>query len=426
METIKFGQGIFSKLALAAATLAFCGCAYQGHSLVDPENHNNTFYGMTKQPGVHFTQQSVPSDVFSVQLNCDERETFAAPVNFRVDRRMQLPTQPLNMMSMNDAIENDAVPLSPGDMIEVLIENGDGFSGRYIVDNNGYINLPLLPPVDAAGHPPFHVAQQIEMSLIKKEIFQPSTAMVSIQVLHWAGIEVGVSGAVFKPGRVLINGKGPAGISKDKLDAYGDFANTRLLSEALRAASGIRPDAKLEQVILIRKGWQIEVDMTGVLTGDPVADYPLIAGDRVIVPSTGCFQPHLVRLSQITPTGFRVFMSNLIDSANSNAQAAVGKYSSSFPYGARLLQAAVSANCVGGKEWTNAPRKVLLASQHPITGETQVIERSVEQLMRMSHRDDVNPFLMPNDAIACYDSSVTNIRDIAGTVLDILAPLKFL
>ena len=34
----------------------------------------------------------------------------------------------------------------------------------------------------------------------------------------------------------------------------------------------------------------------------------------------------------------------------------------------------------------------------------------------------VNPYLMPNDAVACYDSAVTNVREVARTVTDILSP----
>jgi hypothetical protein len=119
-------------------------------------------------------------------------------------------------------------------------------------------------------------------------------------------------------------------------------------------------------------------------------------------------------------------MSNLIDSAGDNSSAAVGQYSTSLPYGTRLLQAAVSANCVGGKDWTNAPRRVVLSSKNPITGETQVIERSVEDLMTMPNKAQINPYLMPNDAVACYDSTITNYRDIAKTLAEIIVPFKLL
>jgi polysaccharide export outer membrane protein len=164
--------------------------------------------------------------------------------------------------------------------------------------------------------------------------------------------------------------------------------------------------------------------MTGVLTGLPVKDLALVSGDQIIVPTSGCFQPHLVRPSQITPKGFRVFMSNLIEPSQSNANAAVGSFSSSLPYGSRLLQAAVSANCIGGKQMTNAPRTVILASKNPLTGEVQVLKRSVEVLMRNPQAADINPYMMPNDAIACYDSATSNVRDIARALSEIISPFK--
>ena len=49
----------------------------------------------------------------------------------------------------------------------------------------------------------------------------------------------------FNPEQYLINKK-PTGIQNaEHLEAYGDYSTTRLLSEAIRAASGIRPDAKI-------------------------------------------------------------------------------------------------------------------------------------------------------------------------------------
>jgi len=69
---------------------------------------------------------------------------------------------------------------------------------------------------------------------------------------------------------------------------------------------------------------------------------------------------------------------------------------------------------------------VLLASKNPLSAKTEVIERSVEQLIRQGHEEGMNPYLMPNDAIACYDSDVTNFRDIARTIGDIISPLKLL
>lgn len=399
------------------------GCT-QTHSLGNPKNDTTFFYGDNSEKGVHFKQSSVPEQVFSVDKNCDHRTDFGAALNYRIDQPLDFTPNLSVLGHQPRGLQANSLPLSAGDLVEVTIENGEGFNGRYVVSTAGTITLPLIPAVRASGMMPEQIAEKLELSLIRANIFQPETAKVAVHVLNWAAVEVSVTGAVFQPGRVLINHQRAGNVMKERTEAFGDFSVKRLLSEALRAASGIRPDAKLDQVILLRNGWRVDVDMTGILTGNIVSDYSLIAGDQVIVPSTGCFQSHLVRPSQITPKGFRVFMSNLIDSAESNSSAGVGRYSTNLPYGTRLLQAAVSANCIGGKEWTNAPRKVMLASKHPINGETQVIQRSVEELMRSASREDINPYLMPNDAVACYDSDVTNLRSVANAISEIVAPFK--
>lgn len=420
----KFKNRCVVIITLAVFIMMLSGCAH--HSSDDLDKAEMRFYGTPGDDGDIFLHEQSPKDLFAAGLDCRNFQNMGAAVNYRIDK-------PLGLTAANDIADDRIDPilakgllLSPGDLIEVHIEDGEGFNGRYIVNNSGAIKLPIIGTIDAAGATADTLETNVELELVRKQVFQPTSAIVTIQVLNWSSIEVSVAGAVFQPGRVLINKKDLKSNQLERLDAFGDYSPTRLLSEALRAASGIRPDAKLDQVILLRKGWQVQVDMTGILTGKLVKDYPLVAGDRVIVPSTGCFQPHLVRPSQITPKGFRVFMSNLIDSAGDNSSAAVGRYSTSLPYGTRLLQAAVSANCVGGKDWTNAPRRVVLSGENPITGEIQVIERSVEELLTMPSKGDINPYLMPNDAIACYDSSVTNFRDIARTIADILLPFKLL
>lgn len=413
-------------LALLVFVLLLTQACTQHHALKTPENPSHKFYGTPAEQGEVVKQAYAPSDLFASDLDCRQSEWRYANVHYRIDSVIKNLPQAMPTRAMQSALIESEMTLSPGDLLELQLENGEGFNGRYIVSNKGALNVPYLEPIPVLGLNIYQVKEKIELALIRADIFRATSLSMSLQVLEWAEIDVLVSGAVFAPGRQFINKKSNDGYVSEKLQAKGDYSNTRLLSEALRAASGIRPDAKIDQVILVRNGWQFQVDMTGIMTGQPVKDVPLIAGDQVIVPTTGCFQRHLARPSQITPKGFRVFMSNLIDSAESNSNAAVGRYSTNLPYGSRLLQAAVSANCVGGKQWTNAPRKVILASNNPLTGRYQVVERSVEELLRQAHDEQQNPYLMPNDAIACYDSDVTNIRDIAGFMMDIVKPLAIL
>jgi hypothetical protein len=48
--------------------------------------------------------------------------------------------------------------------------------------------------------------------------------------------------------------------------------------------------------------------------------------------------------------------------------------------------------------------------------QTGVIQRSIEELVRSANRDAVNPHLMPDDAIACYDSSVTEFAAVMSVL----------
>ncbi|MBK9078857.1 MAG: hypothetical protein IPL91_06840 [Hyphomicrobium sp.] len=232
-----------------------------------------------------------------------------------------------------------------------------------------------------------------------------------------------MAGAVFLPGRFVINGIQDADKGEKALAKFGDSPIERFVPAALRAAGGIRPDADLSNVTLVRKNKSYRLDWRGAITGAPVDDVALLAGDHIQVGESSCFQSGLVRPSQITPPGIRIFSSNLTVPATSNASAGIGQHSENIPYGTRLLAGLVSANCVGGSMTTNAHRYAVLISRNPKTMKTEVIQRSIEQLVRSADRDSINPYLMPDDAIACYDSEITEMAELAKFAQTILAPI---
>lgn len=399
---------------MAAVMLQSC----TQHHALKPVN-DTVFYGETGR------NQAPTQTVFTSDLDCSEQDQAYAAQMYRVDQRI-VSDQPVADAAMMQQIFNRELPLSVGDLVEIQIEDGDGFTGKYVIHTNGTIDLPYLKPIVVIGMSVSRAAEKIEMALIREGLFLPTTAIVNISVMQWAPIEVAVTGAVYQPGQVTINDSSPESVFEGRIRASGDHAAKRTLSAALSAASGVRPDAKVNQIILIRNGWQLELDLSGMLNGESTSQISLVSGDRIVVPTTGCFQKGLMRPSQITPKGFRVFMSNQVIPSEGNAASAVGNYSSNLPYGSRLLHAVVSANCAGGTQFTNAARKVVLASINPITNRFEVVERSIEDLMRNASRDDLNPYLMPNDAIACYDSDVTNLRDIARGLSDVLSPLSII
>lgn len=318
---------------------------------------------------------------------------------------------------------DEPVLLSPGDLLRLEIVRGEGFEGDFVISPAGYLRLPHIGDIPAAGTTKNQLENSISRLLVSGGYFKSNFVQVSTSVLHWAPIQVSVSGAVFQSGDVLLNEKKADSDAALRLDAVGDFTLQRRLSAALYASAGVRPDADIRNVVLIRNGRRRVFDMTGALDGGPIEDLLLVAGDRVHVPSRGCFQAALARPSRITPPGIRVFMSNLTSPSRSNANSAIGDYATQLPYGTRFLQGLVSANCVGGIQATNARRWAILISRNPMTGESEVVARSIEDLVRRADRDDFNPVLLPNDALACYDSHVTNVRDVLAMVSETAAPV---
>jgi hypothetical protein len=225
---------------------------------------------------------------------------------------------------------------------------------------------------------------------------------------------------------VSSNVRSPDERAQKTLQQSGDFPIDRLLPAALRAAGGVRPDASLEKIKLIRNGEAQIINLSGIMSGYPITPVALMSGDTIIVPSSGRFDSRLVAPSSVTPPGIRIFISSLTTPAPGNASAAIEKHATSIPYGSRLLTAAVSANCVGGTNITNGSRYVLLVRTDPLTGREEALKRPIDELLLSPERNEMNPFMMPNDSVACYDSGVTNLRDIGRSLTDILMPFTLL
>ena len=332
---------------------------------------------------------------------------------------------PIRSASLPDSLrqlERAEAVLSKGDTVRIDVADGEEFSGTHTVNIDGSIALPFTGQVQAAGRSARELGKAIEVRLVKGGFFPAGTAVVSVVPMAWAQIQVAVSGAVFEPGRGHINEFNAEKTSPVVMASAGDGTRMRFIDAGIRSAAGVRPDADLTAVQLTRNGTTHTVDLSGVFTGTATPDIALMNGDSIHVPSTGCLETGLIRPSVLTPAGIRIFISNLTQPAASNNAAAIGKNSTELPYGSRLMDAAVSGNCVGGAVASNAGRSIVLISKNPMTGREEVIGRDIEEVMAGVNDASVNPYLMPNDAVACYDSAVTNVREVARTVTDILSP----
>lgn len=318
-----------------------------------------------------------------------------------------------------------ALPLSPGDRIEMSIPNEKYFSRVYEVNEDGDLEIPYLGAFSVTGREPSQVKEDLVQSLVEGGFFLPDTLQLTVQVIEWSPIQVSVQGELFLPGTVLVNRplyRKDSVVSPQLNPVTGEFPYRRYVTDALAVAGGILPTAKVNQIRLIRNGKEKILDLSGAFTGEQIENVPLIAGDKIIVPSAERFQAELVRPSAITRPGIQIFTSNQSIPTSGNATSTLD-----FPYGSRFSQAVIALNCAGGTGSTNANRRATLVRTARLTGESTYIDREVEELLRHSHNHEDNPFLLPGDGVACYDSSLTNARDvfeILGTIINPFNAIK--
>jgi polysaccharide biosynthesis/export protein len=333
-------------------------------------------------------------------------------------------------IALGNACSAIALPLSPGDRLRIQTPSDDQLpensafrlSGLYEVNVDGTVQIPFLEPQPAAGLEVEVVEKQLAERLVQRGFFNASALQLSVRVVQWAPVQVTIAGEVFLPGRVLINAlpdSSDGSIPRPRaapVVASGENPSERYLSAALRQAGGLKPTADVRHIHLRRGKREQVIDVSGIFTGQPVADVPLIAGDQVIVPAASVPELAWVRPSQITPSTIPVLVSNLTQPVVAGGQTVT------MAYGTRLSQAVVTAGCVGGAKSTQARRRVTLVQTDRLTGQTLVRDRSVESLVRTSRQDSDNPFLMPQDSVICYDSRVTNTARVFRLVSDVLSP----
>lgn len=316
-----------------------------------------------------------------------------------------------------EAMGGNAPLIGPGDRLRLHVAGDeDSLTGTYVIDTDGLLVLPGLPPLKLAGLSEAAAQRQVSEALRNEGQVRANPAFADLRMIEFTGKTVTVSGAVFDPGPVRIGERPSEGrVGQREGMASGDDNPERTLGSALRAAGGVRPDADVANVYVVRGDAWTRIDASPIVDASARIDFSIASGDRIVVMSTNCFQPALVRPTAITPPGIRVFMSNLTKPALNNASSAIGKDTTSLPYGTRMLQALVAANCVGGSRM-NKDRRGVLISRNPITGKAVVIQRDIEELVRGADRDDLDPYMMPGDGLACYDSRWSNFQDVVGVV----------
>lgn len=145
-----------------------------------------------------------------------------------------------------------------GDILHVRIWPNAELGGDFPVEESGFVSLPIVGQLRAAGRPLSEFRQEL------RELY--GRAMKNPVVSVTPEFQVAVLGAVMRPGLY------PA-------------RPTHTLSDVIGLAGGLREDAREDRVRLVRGGRVIEMAASAAMgEGAGSAEMALQSGDRIIVP----------------------------------------------------------------------------------------------------------------------------------------------
>ncbi len=179
--------------------------------------------------------------------------------------------------------------LRPGDILKVEIPGASGFSETGAIDDSGYLYIRLTGKLRAGGlsFDEFKDTLRAHLSPYYKD------PLILLSVENLIPPQVMVTGRVFTPGPV-------------------QFRKGMTISDAVQAAGGATPDARLSGVIVrTRSGdrWETRrVDLGAILSGKR-ADEPVSPGQVIVVPKAFrlCTMENFNFVMNLFTTGMMIF-----------------------------------------------------------------------------------------------------------------------
>jgi polysaccharide biosynthesis/export protein len=148
--------------------------------------------------------------------------------------------------------------LRPGDMLQIGVWPSTELSGEFVIEETGYIYLPLLERVQAAGVPIDRLRADLRARY--GEVMRNPVVTIT-PVFH-----VTITGEVQRPGVIPIS-------------------PTHSLFDVVGLAGGFRPMADQERLRIVRAGEVMRFDALRALeTGEGMDAIQLRSGDHIVVP----------------------------------------------------------------------------------------------------------------------------------------------
>lgn len=158
----------------------------------------------------------------------------------------------------------DDLVLGSGDRLMVTLRGQNSQQNAYTIDNQGFLSLPDMTPIPAAGLTLGQIRTIIEADIATRHNLQVFVTLDAVRQ-----IDVLVIGHVKKPGRQTLS------VFHTVLDA-------------LMESGGIEKTGSLRQIKLVRDGRSTYIDLYALqMHGGTNLDMQLRDGDRLIVPPIG-------------------------------------------------------------------------------------------------------------------------------------------
>jgi protein involved in polysaccharide export with SLBB domain len=164
---------------------------------------------------------------------------------------------PRERSAVADTIERPVGVLRPGDQLKISVYRDKEVSGDYLIDAQGFVQIPGVGVVRAAGLDPTQVHDQIIKALLARGFAAPE---VAVQPL----MRVSVLGEVRQPGLHPVD------------------PGTSLL-QLVTIAGGPTDQADLRHTRVIREGRAFNVDLESALRGSGSGRVVLYSNDVVVI-----------------------------------------------------------------------------------------------------------------------------------------------
>jgi len=161
------------------------------------------------------------------------------------------------VLRAQDPHDSTSVTLKPGDVVRVKIWRQSDLSGEYVVDEDGFLMLPLVGDVDAGNQS----TVALRKDLVKRYDYFLKDPYITVTPLF----RVNVMGEVASPG--LYN-----------VDA------TVSLADLLAMAGGIKDTGSENKIKMVRDHRVIQEDLSLALErGERIEEIGISSGDKIVV-----------------------------------------------------------------------------------------------------------------------------------------------